>query len=64
MKKRTIKRSELSTISMVAGKEKRIKCVLMPPQVLHRHRWVGIGWVDEGPATEADLKKYPTVIED
>lgn len=23
--------------------------------------YVGIGWIDEGPASDADKKKYPTV---
>ena len=27
-------------------------------------KWTGIGWVDTGPATEADKQQYPTVVEE
>lgn len=57
-KRRTVKRSELSTIRMVAGGEKRIDRVIIGDRV---HNWVGFGWVDEGKATKANFKKYPTV---
>lgn len=60
-KPKTVKRASLSRIMMTAGNERRIKCVLMPEVVLKRMRWVGIGWVDEGIATDEDKKKYPVV---
>lgn len=55
-----VKRSELSTIKMTTGGEKRISKVILDGNV---RQWVGIGWVDEGPATEADKLKYPRVLD-
>lgn len=55
-----IKRSELSTIKMVAGGEDRISKVILDGNV---RQWVGIGWVDEGPASAADKLKYPRVLD-
>ena len=57
---KTIKRSELSNIKMVAGGEDRISKVILDGTV---RQWVGIGWVDEGQASAADKRKYPTVID-
>lgn len=47
-------------MKMVAGREKRISRVIIGKNV---HNWIGFGWVDEGKATKAQLKKYPTVKE-
>jgi hypothetical protein len=55
-----IKRSELSNIKMVVGNEDRISKVILDGNV---RQWVGIGWVDEGPATAADKLKYPRVLD-
>jgi hypothetical protein len=57
---RPIKRSELSTIKMTTGGEDRISKVILDGNV---RQWVGIGWVDEGPATDADKLKYPRVLD-
>lgn len=51
----TVKSSELASFRMVAGNEKKYD------KVIHRHRvkqWVGIGWVDEGPATDEAIEKH------
>jgi hypothetical protein len=56
-KTKTIPVSKLSTISMVAGGEKR------HPKVIHEgilKNWVGFGWVNEREATEEDKQTYPT----
>ena len=55
---KTIKASELSTIRMVAGNEKRVKKVIDNGILIE---WVAIGWVDVRKATLADYKKFPTV---
>ena len=57
---RTIKASELDTVKMVAGNEGKISRVVWGPWLMN---WVGIGWVNERPATAADKKRYPKVIE-
>lgn len=53
-----VARAELSTWKMVAGNEERIPVVIDNGI---RKEWVGIGWIDIGPATEHDLATYPTV---
>ena len=55
----TVKATELSKLRMVAGNEKIYDAVI-DEGVLKE--WVGIGWIDIGPATEEDHKKYPTVV--
>jgi hypothetical protein len=60
-KLKTIPASKLSTISMVAGGEKK------HPRVIHEgilKNWVGFGWVNERKATNKDKQTYPTAIED
>lgn len=57
---RGIRRSQLSTLRMVAGGEDNISKVIMNGNV---HQWVGIGWVDEGKASKADEFKYPRVLD-
>lgn len=56
----TVRRSDLSTIKMVAGLED-VYTRVIDDGVLKE--WVGIGWVNVGPATDADRAKYPTVVE-
>ena len=55
-----IPRSALSNLRMAAGNERRIRAVIMDG---HVHRWVGIGWVDEGEPMPAQLRRLP-VVED
>ena len=55
----TVRATELSKFRMVAGNEKIYSLVIDEGIVKN---WVGIGWVDVGPATEEDYKKYPTVV--
>jgi len=55
-----VQRSALSSFRMVAGNENKYSIVIDEGQ---RKNWVGIGWVDEGPASELDRLVYPTVIE-
>ncbi len=56
----TVKRRELRTLSMVEGNEKKYDVVIDGDR---RKRWVGFGWVDEGPANDKDYARYP-VVED
>lgn len=49
---------DVSTISMVAGKEKTISRVIHDGEV---KEWVGIGWISKGKATEADYQTTPEV---
>ncbi len=60
-KMKTVKRSELSNLRMAAGNEQRIGIVIDDGVV---KEWVGIGWIDLGPADAEDEKKYPKVVED
>lgn len=60
MTKTTIKRKEVSNGNMIAGNEKKYSVVILDGQL---KEWVGIGWIDIGKATAADVEKYPTVIE-
>lgn len=55
---RTVKLSELSLISMVAGKEEKYKKIIHDGKV---KEWVGTGWIeiDEKP----DKRKHWTVEE-
>ena len=50
-----VKRSELSTIRMVAGNEKKYQRVIQNGIVKN---WVGFGWVNEGEATNMDYKIF------
>lgn len=56
---KTVHASELSTIRMAAGNENRFRIVVDEGRRMH---WIGIGWVDEGPATPKDCATYPTVV--
>lgn len=53
-----VTRSECSNLRMTTGGEKKHPVVIEDGTV---KRWVGIGWVDERPATAADLKLFPQV---
>ena len=59
MKRKTIRRRELSTIAMTTGNEKRISKVILDGTV---RNWVGFGWVDEGKPTAVQKRTLPTVI--
>lgn len=58
---KTVKRSELSNLRMVAGNELKYHTVIMEDGVVKE--WVGFGWVGEDQATKEDRKLYPTVVE-
>ncbi|MEN3145731.1 hypothetical protein ABCW43_00290 [Neorhizobium sp. IRAMC:178] len=58
---KTVKLSQLSSLKMVSGGETRHPKVILDGNL---KEWVGFGWIDEGPASPADEKKYPTVITD
>jgi hypothetical protein len=58
---KTVRRSQLAAWVMVEGGED------MYPVVIdgnHVWKWVAIGWIDCGPASEEDLSLYPHVKED
>ena len=55
----TIPRECLSNIAMTTGGERLHPVVISGG---YRKRWVGIGWVAESKATDADLKLYPLVV--
>lgn len=52
--------SKLSTLRMAAGNERLYSRVILQGAVMF---WVGIGWVNEGPAQEKDFEVYPVVID-
>jgi len=49
---------DVSTIAMVAGKEKEIERIIHNGVV---KLWVGIGWIEDRIATPYDYQKYPEV---
>lgn len=55
-----IQRKELSNLMMVAKNEKKFSVIINDGRKM---RWVGFGWVDEGPASKKDCKSYPTVVD-
>jgi len=55
---KTIKRSEVSNLRMVAGNEKKHTHVIEDGML---KQWVGIGWVELRPATDEDRNTYPTL---
>ena len=57
---KTVKRSELSTVRMVAGNEKKYSMVILNDGL---QEWVGIGWIYIRLATDDDKKDYPIVEE-
>ena len=59
MKRKYIKASRCSIIAMCDGRGEEDHSVVI--QDGRRMRYVGIGWVDEGPATERDYKEFKVV---
>ena len=57
-KLKTVKASELSTLKMTCGNEKKYSVVIHNGM---RKQWIGFGWVTERNATVEDERKYPTV---
>lgn len=55
-RRKTVTRRQCTTLAMVAGGERKHSTIISEGRRLH---WVGIGWVDEGPATADDKKKFP-----
>jgi hypothetical protein len=53
-----IPRREVSNRRMIEGNENKYSIVILEGEL---KEWVGIGWIDIGPATNEDRKKYPTV---
>jgi hypothetical protein len=60
MRNKTITRSELSNLRMVAGNEKKYDIVIINGMV---REWVGIGWIDLRVADAKDHKAFPTVVD-
>lgn len=58
MKPDPVKRSELSSLKMVAGNEGLYTKVIDGGRL---KEWIGIGWIDIGMATEEHRTLYPTV---
>lgn len=56
-----VKASELSTIKMTCGNEKKYKTVIDDGIIKD---WVAIGWIDVREATEKDYEKIPVVERD
>jgi hypothetical protein len=54
----TVPRSQLTTIHMVAGGEKRHPVVVDGDRV---KEWIGFGWIDIGQAGDSDRLQFPTV---
>jgi hypothetical protein len=44
---------------MVTGGEKTRSLIVMGP---NKHRWVGFGWIEEGPARYPQDKKLPHAV--
>jgi hypothetical protein len=59
-KRKTIRRSRLSNLAMVAGGEEHVRRVILDGTV---RNWVGFGWVDEGPPTERQRQDLHHVID-
>lgn len=59
-KPKKVKARDCSVIAMCDGRNE-----MKHPTVIHdgcRKHFVGIGWVNEGPATKTDRLKYPEVV--
>jgi hypothetical protein len=57
--RKEVRAEECSSFKMVSGNEKRLTRVIDDGVVKN---WVGIGWVSEGSASEADRGELPHVI--
>lgn len=51
--------AELSSLSMLAGNEKKYSSVVKDQQVL---TWVGMGWIPARPASDEDYGSLPVVV--
>lgn len=58
-RKRTVTAAQCSVIAMCDGRGETTHSTVI--QNGRRMHYVGIGWIDEGPATPEDRKKYPVV---
>jgi len=58
---KTVKLSEVTNIGMTTGGEKKYSKIVLLGIL---KEWVGFGWIELRDATAADIKKYPTVIDD
>ncbi len=56
---KTVDASEVTSLRMAAGNEKKYSKVILNG---HLREWVGIGWIDTGPATTSQLRRYPHVV--
>jgi hypothetical protein len=56
---KTVRSSELQTIRMTAGNEKKYPTVIDDGVVKD---WVAIGWIDMREATKEDYEKFPVVV--
>ena len=59
-KYKTVKRSELSSLAMASGNEKKFTRVILDGTV---RNWVGFGWIDEGKPTAEQARRLPRVID-
>lgn len=50
---------ELSSARMAGGNEKKYTKIIDWAPVVKE--WVGIGWIEVGPAEAEDIRKYPVV---
>lgn len=55
---KTVPATELSSLKMTTGNEKRFTIVIDGDDV---KEWVGIGWITLHKVTAADRRKYPIV---
>lgn len=58
--KNIVKRIVLSSLNMVAGKEKEYSIVIDHNVVM---QWIGIGWIELREATKEDKENYPLVVD-
>jgi hypothetical protein len=58
---KTVLRSELSKLKMVAGNERKYRKVIVDRTVME---WVGIGWIILRPASGMDHDKFPVVVDE
>lgn len=57
----TVNRSDLVTWKMIGGNEDVYHTVIDGDRKL---KWVSIGWIDAGPATEQDRAEFPKVVDE
>ncbi len=59
-KPKTVTAAQCSKFHMVVKGEREHPVVIQLAPC--RMQWVGMGWVNEGPATPSDMEKYPHVV--